>query len=286
MKKKYTVILTIIFMILAGAFELFQGTVAITPSEDLKVHFLDVGQGDSIFIELPTNETILIDASIKDASNKIINYLREENVSKIDYVFATHPHSDHIGGMSAVIKTFDIGQIYMPKAVTTTKTYENLLLTIKDKNLKIKAAKAGNTIIDTDDLKLVVLAPNQDSYESLNNYSIVLKLTYKEKSFLFMGDAETLSEKEITGDIQADVLKVGHHGSRTSTSQAFLNKVNPSYAVISVGLNNDYKHPHQEVIDRLEKKSIKIYRTDQNGDIIFTTDGYNIDVKVEKWLYL
>lgn len=282
MKKKYTVILTIIFMILAGAFELFQGTVAITPSEDLKVHFLDVGQGDSIFIELPTNETILIDASIKDASNKIINYLREENVSKIDYVFATHPHSDHIGGMSAVIKAFDIGQIYMPKAVTTTKTYENLLLTIKDKNLKIKTAKAGNTIIDTDDLKLVVLAPNQDSYESLNNYSIVLKLTYKEKSFLFMGDAETLSEKEITGDVQADVLKVGHHGSRTSTSQAFLNKVNPSYAVISVGLNNDYKHPHQEVIDRLEKKNIKIYRTDQNGDIIFTTDGYNIDVKVEK----
>lgn len=282
MKKKYTVILTIIFMILAGAFELFQGTVAITPSEDLKVHFLDVGQGDSIFIELPTNETILIDASIKDASNKIINYLREENVSKIDYVFATHPHSDHIGGMSAVIKAFDIGQIYMPKAVTTTKTYENLLLTIKDKNLKIKTAKAGNTIIDTDDLKLVVLAPNQDSYESLNNYSIVLKLTYKEKSFLFMGDAETLSEKEITGDVQADVLKVGHHGSRTSTNQAFLNKVNPSYAVISVGLNNDYKHPHQEVIDRLEKKNIKIYRTDQNGDIIFTTDGYNIDVKVEK----
>lgn len=282
MKKKYTVILTIIFMILAGAFELFQGTVAITPSEDLKVHFLDVGQGDSIFIELPTNETILIDASIKDASDKIIKYLKEENVSKIDYVFATHPHSDHIGGMSAVIKAFDIGQIYMPKAVTTTKTYENLLLTIKDKNLKIKTAKAGNTIIDTDDLKLVVLAPNQDSYESLNNYSIVLKLTYKEKSFLFMGDAETLSEKEITGDVQADVLKVGHHGSRTSTSQAFLNKVNPSYAVISVGLNNDYKHPHQEVIDRLEKKNIKIYRTDQNGDIIFTTDGYNIDVKVEK----
>ena len=284
MKKKYTVILTIIFMVLAGAFELFQGTVAITPIEDLKVHFLDVGQGDSIFIELPTNETILIDASIKDASNKIINYLREENVSKIDYVFATHPHSDHIGGMSAVIKAFDIGQIYMPKAVTTTKTYENLLLTIKDKNLKIKAAKAGNTIIDTDDLKLVVLAPNQDSYESLNNYSIVLKLTYKEKSFLFMGDAETLSEKEITGDVEADVLKVGHHGSRTSTSQAFLNKVNPSYAVISVGLNNDYKHPHQEVLDRLEKKNIKIYRTDQNGDIMFTTDGYNIDVKVEKWL--
>ncbi len=282
MKKKYTVILTIIFMILAGAFELFQGTVAITPGEDLKVHFLDVGQGDSIFIELPTNETILIDASIKEASNKIINYLREEKVSKIDYVFATHPHSDHIGGMSAVIKAFDIGQIYMPKAVTTTKTYENLLLTIKDKNLKIKTAKAGNTIIDTDDLKLVVLAPNQDSYESLNNYSIVLKLTYKEKSFLFTGDAETLSEKEITGDVEADVLKVGHHGSRTSTSQAFLNKVNPSYAVISVGLNNDYKHPHQEVIDRLEKKNIKIYRTDQNGDIMFTTDGYNIDVKVEK----
>ena len=284
MKKKYTVILTIIFMVLAGAFELFQGTVAITPGEELKVHFLDVGQGDSIFIELPTNETILIDASIKDASDKIINYLKEEKVSKIDYVFATHPHSDHIGGMSAVIKAFDIGQIYMPKAVTTTKTYENLLLTIKDKNLKIKTAKAGNTIIDTDDLKLVVLAPNQDSYESLNNYSIVLKLTYKEKSFLFTGDAETLSEKEITGDVEADVLKVGHHGSRTSTSQAFLNKVNPSYAVISVGLNNDYKHPHQEVFDRLEKKNIKIYRTDQNGDIIFTTDGYNIDVKVEKWL--
>ena len=282
MKKKYTVILTIIFMVLAGAFELFQGTVAITPGEELKVHFLDVGQGDSIFIELPTNETILIDASIKDASDKIIKYLKEENVSKIDYVFATHPHSDHIGGMSAVIKAIDIGQIYMPKAVTTTKTYENLLLTIKDKNLKIKTAKAGNTIIDTDDLKLVVLAPNQDSYESLNNYSIVLKLTYKEKSFLFTGDAETLSEKEITGDVEADVLKVGHHGSRTSTSQAFLNKVNPSYAVISVGLNNDYKHPHQEVLDRLEKKNIKIYRTDQNGDIIFTTDGYNIDVKVEK----
>ena len=248
----------------------------------LKVHYLDVGQGDSIFLELPNAENMLIDASVSAASDKIIDYIEELNYSKIDYLVATHPHSDHIGGMKAVVNNFDLGLIYMPKAVTTTKTYENLLQAIADKNMKIKTAKAGVEIVALDDLKVQILAPNNDKYDDLNNYSIVLKVIYKNRSFIFMGDAEKLSEDEITGDVTSDVIKIGHHGSSSSTSESFLKRVNPSVAIISVGEGNSYNHPSKSVLERLEARNIKIYRTDLNGNIVLTTDGEKIKVEVEK----
>lgn len=245
-------------------------------------HYIDVGQGDASFIEFPNGEVMLIDAGIASSSEKIIEYIQSLGYNQIDYVIATHPHADHIGGMAEVIKTFDIGTIYMPKAVSTSKTYENLLKTIKDKGLSIKTGKAGVNVLQEEDLTIEMLAPNQDKYSSLNNYSIVLKITYGNTSFLYTGDAEELSEKEITGNVEADVLKVGHHGSDTSSSEEFLEKVNPKYAIISVGEDNSYGHPASSTIKKLEKYTNHIYRTDLNGTVVVTSDGVNIEVKTER----
>lgn len=248
----------------------------------LKVHYLDVGQGDSIFIELPNNETMLIDAAESYQSENIINYLKNLNYQKIDYVIGTHPHTDHIGGLKDIINTFEIGKIYMPKVVSTTKTYESLLMAIKDKNLKINTAKAGTSIIDTDSLKINILAPNNSTYTELNNYSVVTKITYGTTKFLFMGDAEKLSENEIKENVTADVIKIGHHGSNTSSSIDFIKKVNAKYGIISVGLNNKYNLPKEETITNWENSGTKIYLTSTNGTIRASSDGTNIKIESEK----
>lgn len=248
----------------------------------LKVHYLDVGQGDSIFIELPNNETMLIDAAESYQSENIINYLKNLNYQKIDYVIGTHPHTDHIGGLKDIINTFEIGKIYMPKVISTTKTYESLLMAIKDKNLKINTAKAGTSIIDTDALKINILAPNNSTYTELNNYSVVTKITYGTTKFLFMGDAEKLSENEIKENVTADVIKIGHHGSNTSSSIDFIKKVNAKYGIISVGLNNKYNLPKEETITNWENSGTKIYLTSTNGTIRASSDGTNIKIESEK----
>lgn len=248
----------------------------------LKVHYLDVGQGDSIFIELPNNETMLIDAAESYQSENIINYLKNLNYQKIDYVIGTHPHTDHIGGLKNIINTFEIGKIFMPKVVSTTKTYESLLMAIKDKNLKINTAKAGTSIIDTDALKINILAPNNSIYTELNNYSVVTKITYGTTKFLFMGDAEKLSENEIKENVTADVIKIGHHGSNTSSSIDFIKKVNAKYGIISVGLNNKYNLPKEETITNWENSGTKIYLTSTNGTIRASSDGTNIKIESEK----
>lgn len=253
-----------------------------TNNDLLKVHYLDVGQGDSIFIELPNNETMLIDAAESYQSENIINYLKNLNYQKIDYVIGTHPHTDHIGGLKDIINTFEIGKIYMPKVVSTTKTYESLLMTIKDKNLKINTAKAGTSIIDIDTLKINILAPNNSTYTELNNYSVVTKITYGTTKFLFMGDAEKLSENEIKEDVTADVIKIGHHGSNTSSSIDFIKKVNAKYGIISVGLNNKYNLPKEETITNWENSGTKIYLTSINGTITAISDGTNIKIEREK----
>lgn len=253
-----------------------------TNNDLLKVHYLDVGQGDSIFIELPNNETILIDAAESYQSEKIINYLKNLNYQKIDYVIGTHPHTDHIGGLKDIINTFEIGKIYMPKVVSTTKTYESLLMAIKDKNLKINTAKAGTSIINTDTLKINILAPNSETYTELNNYSAVTKITYGTTKFLFMGDAEKLSENEIKENVTADVIKIGHHGSNTSSSINFIKKVNAKYGIISVGLNNKYNLPKEETITNWENSGTKIYLTSINGTIRASSDGTNIKIESEK----
>lgn len=250
--------------------------------DNLVVHFLDVGQADSAFLELPSKETMLIDAGEKNNSPKIIDYIKSLGYSKIDYVIGTHPHADHIGGLADVINAFDIGTIYMPKVTATSKTYENLLNTIKNKNLKIKRGFSGTEVINANNLNAKILAPNSEKYTGYNNYSIVLKLTYQNTSYLFTGDAEELSEKEITENLKSDVLKVGHHGSNTSSSDNFLEKVAPNYAIISVGVDNKYHHPNSETITKLQKYTKNIYRTDLNGDIVVTSDGNTITIKTSK----
>ena len=252
-----------------------------TENNLIKVHFIDVGQGDSIFIELPNKKTMLIDAGESSKGKIVSNYISNLGYHKIDYIVGTHPHTDHIGGLAQIINTFDIGNIYMPNAISTSKTYENLLNTILQKGLKITTAKVGINIISEDDLNIDVIAPNKE-YNSLNNLSAVIKITYKNKKFLFMGDAETESENDIISDVSADVIKIGHHGSNTSSGQSFINKVNPEYAIIMVGNNNQYNHPYQIIIDRWTEIGAKIYRTDINGNIIISSDGNSIDINLSK----
>lgn len=250
--------------------------------DTLRVNYIDVGQGDSIFIQLPNNETMLIDAGEAYKSDNVINYLNNLGITKIDYVIGTHPHTDHIGGLEEVINTFDIGSIYMPRASSTSKTYEDLLTTISSKGLKVKTAKSGVVVLDEDNLKLEFIAPNSDSYSELNNYSAVLKLTYLDNTFLFMGDAETLSEEEITSEIKADVIKVGHHGSDSSSSLEFVKKVSPEYAIIMVGEGNSYNHPYQSIIDRYESVGAKVLRTDLDGNIICDCEGSTVTCDGDK----
>lgn len=254
-----------------------------TPSNDeLVAHFIDVGQGDANFIELPNGEVMLIDAGIASTGDDIVEYIENLGYDTIDYVVSTHPHADHIGGMAEIIEAFDIESVYMPRAVSTSKTYENLLETIQDKGLSIKTGRAGVEVLNEEDLDIVMVAPNSDDYSNLNNYSIVLKITYGDVSFLYTGDAEEESLEEITSDIEADVLKVGHHGSDTSTSEEFLEKVNPQYAVISVGEGNSYGHPAASTIELLQEYTNNIYQTDLNGTVVISTDGVNINVKTER----
>ena len=248
----------------------------------IEVHFLDVGQGDSIFIEINNSKTMLIDASTSSYGNFIIDYINSLGYDRIDYLIATHPHADHIGSMQDIVLEYDIGDIYMSKVSTNTKTYENLLTAIDDKNLTIKKAYKGVKIIDEDELDVSILSPTKDEYDNLNNYSAVLKLTYKNVSYLFMGDSEEEVEENILDDVKADVIKIAHHGSNSSSSLEFLKKVSPTYAVISVGEDNSYNHPHKEVLDRLEEIGSTVYRTDLDGNIIISTDGNKIMIDKEK----
>jgi|SRR5574344_808642 beta-lactamase superfamily II metal-dependent hydrolase len=251
----------------------------ITDGSLLSVHYLDVGQGDSEFIELPNGENILIDAGEAEYGDTVSKYISSLGYSEINYLIGTHPHADHIGGLSTVINNFKIDSIYMPKAVTTTTIYENLLDTIANKGLSINTGKSGVSLIDTADLSVNMIAPNSSVYDDLNQYSIVLMIRYKNNKFLFMGDAGTVSEGEITSDVSANVIKVGHHGSSTASSASFVKKVSPEYAIIEVGANNTYNLPKETIIKRWESVGAKVLRTDESGNITIISDGNNIEVK-------
>lgn len=246
-------------------------------SGELKVHFIDVGQADSILVQCG-NENMLIDAGNNDDENVLKTYLGNLGITEFKYVIGTHPHEDHIGSLDYIINSFKIGNVYMPKVTSTTKTFENVVTAMSKQNEKFTTPKVGDTF-NIGDAKCTILAPNGTSYESLNSYSIVVKLQYKDTSFLFTGDAEKDSEEEMLKkglDLKADVLKAGHHGSSTSSSDKFLDAVNPKYSVISVGKDNDYGHPHKETIDKFNKRGIKIYRTDESGTIVASSDGNKI----------
>lgn len=247
----------------------------------LIVNYIDVGQADSIFIELPNSQTMLIDAGNNDDGETVVNYIKNLSYDTINYVIGTHPHEDHIGGLDTVINEFNIDAVYMPKVQHNTATFEDVLLAIQDKGLKINTAKSGKNILNIDNLNVEILAPVNDTYDELNNYSAVIKITYGNNSFLFMGDAESLSENEITADLKADMLKVGHHGSDTSTSREFLSKATPTYAVISVGADNRYGHPSNEILALLDEFDVNIFRTDEQGTIVARSDGNMILINKE-----
>lgn len=253
------------------------GNSNVSVNGTLKVHYIDVGQADSILIQ-QNGQNMLIDAGNNPDGNLVVNYLKSQGVSKLDYVIGTHPHEDHIGGLDVVIKAFNIGKVYMPKATATTATFKDVVSAISSKGLKITTPTVGSTI-NLGDASATILAPNGSGYEDANNYSIAIKLKYGNNSFLFMGDAEDVSENEILAkglDVKADVLKVGHHGSSSSTTSAFLNKVSPKYAIISVGKGNTYGHPHKPIMDRLKASGITVYRTDEAGTIVAASNGTSI----------
>ncbi|BDB00350.1 ComEC/Rec2 family competence protein [Clostridium botulinum] len=247
-------------------------------SNELKVHYIDVGQGDSILVQTK-DKNILIDAGTRKSSDNLINYLKKQHIKKLDYVIATHPHEDHIGGMPKVIDEFEISNFYAPKKTANTKIFKDMILQLKKKNLKINVAKKGISLDLSNDSSLDFLAPVKDNYENTNDSSAVVKLTHGNTKFLFTGDAEKTSEKDILNsneDLSSNVLKVGHHGSHSSSSKEFLDKINPKIAIISCGKNNDYGHPHKETMKELKKRNIEVYRTDIDGTILLTSDGENI----------
>ena len=250
-------------------------------SANVTIKFIDVGQGEAILIALP-EKTVLIDAGPTGSAPKIAQVLQELGRNKIDYLVATHPDEDHIGGMADVISSTQIGTIYAPNKTNNTATYRKFPAAIQNNNLQITLAEAGTIIDQTDAYKLEILWPTKDvNFPDTNDYSIIIKLTVGNKTFLFTGDAPTNAILDANpGHI--DVLKLSHHGSRTGTNEQLVRKLSPTYAILSYALDNSYGHPMQSVLNALHKHSVEIWGTGANGTITITCDGTTIDISSEK----
>lgn len=254
----------------------------------LSIHTIDVGQGDSILIQTPSSKNILIDGGDDNSHHIISSYLKKHNVKNIDYIIATHFDSDHIGGLDNIIDKFNVSNIYAPNYESDTVSYQNLINSCLNKNLNLQCLSSGDFINIEDNINLAVLAPSYIQEEN-NLNSIVFRLDYKNKSFLFTGDAEANNELNIINSYELndiDFLKVGHHGSSSSTTSEFVEEVSPDVAVISCGYKNQYGHPHKSTLDTLEKNNVLTYRTDILGNIVFYSDGDTIfttkDYKLNK----
>lgn len=261
---------------------------------DLAVHYFDVGQGDSTLIKYK-DKTVLIDAGEKDMGGTVVGYLKDLGIERLDYIIATHPHSDHIGGLPEVIRSFETGTVIAPRVsdemTPTTKVYERFLTALSEKGLRLTAAKTGTVYsladenLENDNTAFEIIAPVGDDYDDLNDWSVGIRLVHGETAFIFTGDAEKGAEKDMIesgAELAADVLKTPHHGSGTSSSKAFLEAVKPSIAVISSGDGNSYGHPHAETLDKFNEYGIKYYRTDGCGTVTVYSDGEAIKVVTEK----
>ena len=250
-------------------------------SANVTIKFIDVGQGEAILIALP-EKTMLIDAGPTGSAPKIAQVLQELGRNKIDYLVATHPDEDHIGGMADVISSTQIGTIYAPNKTNNTATYRKFLAAIQNNNLQITLAEAGTIIDQTDSYKLEILWPKKDAnFPDTNDYSIIIKLTVGNKTFLFTGDAPTSAILD-SNPGHIDVLKLSHHGSRTGTTEQLVRKLSPTYAVLSYAVDNSYGHPMQSVLNALHRHSVEVWGTGANGTITITCDGTNIDISGEK----
>lgn len=250
--------------------------VEFVAEEDLLIDFIDVGQADSILIR-DQDTVMLIDAGTNEAGETVVSYLENLGITKIDYLIGTHPHEDHIGGLDDVINNFEIGQIYMPQIETTTKTFEDVLEAIENKNLTVTSPSKGDEIELSQAVATFMTEPILDE-DNLNLSSLVIRLEFGNNSFLFMGDAEEENEESISW-LKTDVLKVGHHGSSTSSSESFLEQVQPQYAIIMAGKDNSYGLPTQETLNKLSSIGSQIYRTDEDGTIQLISDGNTIEIK-------
>ena len=246
----------------------------------MRVHFIDVGQADSAFIELGNGQTMLIDAG--RSGSDVVDYIRNLQYETIDYVVASHPHDDHIGGMATVLNSFNIGKMYIPKQAHTISAFTNMLDVIENKGIDLYTAKAGTNILSSGNINIDVLAPFSESNSNLNNVSAVVRITYGKTVMLFTGDAEHVIENQLLNSgVDADVLKVGHHGAGSASSSSFIKAVSPDIAVISVGEGNSYGHPHADTLAILNEVGANIYRTDEQGTIVVTADQ-NKKITVDK----
>lgn len=249
-----------------------------TFSEKLEVHYIDINQGDCTLIKLG-DKAMLIDAGNNGYGTMVKQYLKKQGVKKLDYVIGTHPDADHIGGLDVAIYNFDCGTIIMPDYSKDTKTYDDVIQTVKNKNYKITEPTAGK-VYEFGEAKFTILSPLHYDYgDNANNYSVSILLEYGNNRFLFTGDCEEEAEMDMLEqypDLHADVFKAAHHGSNTANSYEFLEAVSPEYIVISCGEGNTYGHPHAEILNNARAMGIKIFRTDEQGTIVATSDGNKI----------
>jgi competence protein ComEC len=261
--------------------------VQVQPTKSLNIHYINIGQGDSIYIKTPAGEDILIDGGSKASGSKVVAYLKKQKVDDIEVLISTHPDADHVGGLDEVLAAFKVENVYAPKVQHTTQAFKDFLTAVKNEKLTIKTAKLDVLLpLKDKSIQAKFIGPVKDYNKTdLNNWSAVLQLTYNKNKFLFMGDAETQAEKDMLAKkliSKVDVLKVGHHGAKETTTNELLKVAKPTYSIISVGAKNAYKHPTNEVLARLKTINSKVYRTDQKGTIVVTSDGTKITITTEK----
>lgn len=284
-KKRQPTWISVVIVIILAAAALFNYIKENTPVQvsdgEIAIHTVDVGQGDCTVI-VSSKGNIIIDAGTSESEDDLRKYIKKLGITEFEYAIFTHPHEDHIGGADMIVNEFEVKNIIMSNATTSSATFERLLTAIEHSEAKVIEAVSGEKY-SVGDTHFTVLAPNSVSYSNLNDYSVAIRLVYGNTAFMFTGDAEALSENEIlkkypASSLRCDVLSTGHHGSSTSNSEEFVHAVDPDIALISCGEGNSYGHPHREVLTLLNEIGAKVYRTDLSGSIVIKSDGNAVSV--------